>query len=133
MKRKHAPLIAAAFVALGTSALCGQATPPPATEREHTMGAKAKAAAADTDVTYGRIKEMTAGQKVVIDVDDAMDKTYDLTDKDVNIKVAKGLKVGDPVKITEHDAPGKNKSVMITKHTGGGVKHGDKDTASRKP
>ena len=95
---------------------------------EHTAAdakAKAKAAVSDKDVTYGRIKELTAGQKVVINVDNAPDKSFDLTDKDVAVKVAKGLKVGDPVKIQEHDVAGKTKSVTITKHTGGGVTHGD--------
>ena len=46
------------------------------------------------DVTYGRVKELTAGQKVVIDVDNAMDKSYDMTDKDLSMKMASGLKVG---------------------------------------
>ena len=34
-------------------------------------------------------------------------------------------KVGDPVKVQEHEVAGKTKSVAITKHTGGGVTHGD--------
>jgi len=87
--------------------------------------AKAKEAASDHDVTYGRIKELTAGQKVVINIDNAPDKSFDLSDKDVAVKLAKGLKVGDPVKIQEHEIAGKTKSVAITKHTGGGVTHGD--------
>ena len=94
------------------------------TTAERTKGT-AKAAVSDTDVTYGRIKELTAGHKVVINVDNAPDKSFDLTDKDVAVKLAKGLKVGDPVKVQEHDVAGKTKSVMITKHTGGGVTHGD--------
>ena len=81
------------------------------------------------DVTYGRVKELTPGQKVVIDVDNAIDKSFDLTDKDVAVKLASGLKVGDPVKITEHSVAGKTKSVQITKHAGGGVSHGDKKSA----
>ena len=83
------------------------------------------------DVTYGRVKEITAGQKVVIDVDNAMDKSFDLTDKDVAVKLAPGLKVGDPVKVTEHSVAGKTKRVEITHHSGGGVSHGDKKTAAQ--
>lgn len=82
------------------------------------------------DVTYGRVKELTMGQKVVIDVDNSIDKTFDLTDKDVAVKMGKGLKVGDPVKVTEHSVAGVTKSVQIVHHTGGGVSHGDKKTAA---
>jgi len=89
-----------------------------------------KSTASKPDVTYGRVKELTAGQKVVIDVDNAVDKTFDLNDKDVTVKLASGLKVGDPVKVTEHSVAGKTKSVAITRHTGGGVSHGDKKSAA---
>lgn len=82
-------------------------------------------------VTYGRVKELTAGQKVVIDVDNAVDKTFDLADKDVRVSLAKGLKVGDPVMISELDNQGK-KSVRIVRHSGGGVKHGDRTAAGEK-
>ena len=81
-------------------------------------------------VTYARVKEFTAGQKIVLDVDNAPDKSFDLTDKDVSVKLAPGLKVGDPVKITEHSVAGKTKTVSITHHSGGGVKHGDKPSAA---
>lgn len=77
------------------------------------------------DVTYGRVKELTAGQKVVIDVDNAMDKSYDMTDKDLSMKMASGLKVGDPVKITEMDRNGK-KMVSIVRDRSTHAKHGDK-------
>jgi hypothetical protein len=124
-------ILSTALLVFGASALFGQATTP----SEHATGAKAraKAAVADADVTYGRIKELTAGQKVVIDVDNAVDKTFDLTDKNVAVKLAKGLKVGDPVKVNEHEVAGKTKSVTITKHAGGGMAHGDKDPAAKKP
>jgi hypothetical protein len=79
------------------------------------------------DVTYGRVKEFTAGQKIVINVDNAPDKDYDLSDKNIAFKLERGLKVGDPVKITEHEAAGKKKTIEIAKHSGGGVKHGDSD------
>src|SRR3954467_3659769 len=82
---------------------------------------------ADQDVTYGRVKEFAAGQKIVIDVDNAPEKKYELNDKNTAFKLETGLKVGDPVKITEHDAGGKKKTVEIAKHSGGGVEHGDSD------
>ena len=106
----------------------GQATPPTDTpDREKSTKSRVKDAMKDTDVTYGSIKEFTAGQKVVINVDNAPDKTFDLTSKDVTVHMAKGLKVGDPVQVKENEVAGKTKSVTITKHTGKGVAHGDKD------
>ena len=107
----------------------------PDSEHKEGKGTKArvKDALADTDVAYGRVKELTAGQKIVIDVDNAPDKTFDLADKDLTVKMGKGLKVGDTVKINEHDVAGKTKSVTISKHSGGGVAHGDADPAAKKP
>jgi hypothetical protein len=104
-----------------------------ADEKAASAKAKVKAAVSDTDVTYGRIKELNAGQKIVINIDNAPDKTFDLADKDLRVTLAKGLKVGDPVKVNEHEVAGKTRSVTITKHVGGGVAHGDKDPAAKKP
>lgn len=132
---KHS-LLATSFLLAGTLAF-GQA---PATEHKaKTEGTKARTEAkmeekkTGADVTYGRIKEFTAGQKIEIDIDNAPDKTFDLTDKNVTVKIAKGLKAGDPVKVAERSKMGKTTSVMITKHTGGGVAHGDKDPKAKKP
>jgi len=80
----------------------------------------------DPDVTYGHAKEFTAGQKIVVDVDNSIDKHFDLKDKDNAVKVDKALKVGDPVKITERSVAGK-KTVEIVKNTDPNVKHGDSD------
>jgi hypothetical protein len=115
----------AALLLTGSGALYAQ-TAESRTEHatEHTK-ARAKAAASDQDVTYGRIKELTPGQKVVINVDNAPDKSFDLSDHDVAVTLGKGLKVGDPVKVQEREVAGKTKAVSITKHTGGGVQHGD--------
>jgi hypothetical protein len=131
---RQLPILTTALIVFGASTLFGQATTP-AKDRAPAADtrARAKAAATDTDVSYGRIKELTPGQKVVIDVDNAVDKTFDLSDKDLSVKLAKGLKVGDPVKVNEHEVAGKTKSVTITKHAGGGVAHGDKDPAAKKP
>jgi hypothetical protein len=115
----------AALLVTGSGGLIAQTPTEKAEHAGETTKARAKAAASDTDVTYGRIKELTPGQKVVINVDNAPDKSFDLADKDLSVKLGKGLKVGDPVRIQEHDVAGKTKSVMISKHTGGGVKHGD--------
>jgi hypothetical protein len=121
MTRHVLPIVAASILLTGGSAMFGQATSPtPANPSGRTAAART-----DADVTYGRIKELTAGQKVVIDVDNAVDKSFDLTDKDTTVKLAKGLKEGDPVQVTERDRNGK-KTVQITRHSGGGVTHGDK-------
>jgi hypothetical protein len=97
----------------------GQATPAPA-DRDQTKGTRSRASADnDADITYGRVKEITAGQKVVIAIDNAPDKTFELADKDVKVNLAKGLKVGDPVKVSEQETMGKTRSVTISKHTGG--------------
>ena len=112
-----------------TGVTCVAQDPAPARDRSVKDTVKdtlKKAKPGDPDVTYGRVKEWTAGQKVVIDVDNQVDKNFDLTDKDVKVTIAKGLKVGDPVKVTERDRNGK-KQVAIVKHSGGGVKHGDAD------
>src|SRR3954451_11258468 len=73
-------------------------------------------------VSYGRVKEFTAGQKLVIDIDNAVDKNYDLTDTNTTYKVAKDLKAGDTVMITEREVSSK-KTIEVVKHSGGGVKH----------
>jgi len=127
LRRVHMTVL----VLAGAMTLFGQQ--PAATHDQTTTKSRAKAAVSDTDVTYGRVKEFTTGQKIVIDVDNAPDKTFDLADKDLAVKLAKGLKVGDTVKVSEHDVAGKTKSVMISKHSGGGVAHGDKDPAAKKP
>jgi hypothetical protein len=126
------PVLTTFLLLSGATSLLGQATTPQADQSASRARTEAKKAT-DADITYGRIKELTAGQKVVIDVDNSPDKSFDLTDKSVTVKLGKNLKVGDPVKVTEHEVAGKTKSVMIAKHTGGGVAHGDKDPASKKP
>lgn len=75
------------------------------------------------DPTYGRVKEFSAGKKLVIDINNAPDKSYDLA-KETNVVVAPGLKVGDPVKISESEVAGK-KTVNIAMDNTPGVEHGD--------
>ena len=128
MKRMLTVVAFGLFLAAPT--LFGQADPAPATrDQSNEAKARARAAVTDGDVTYGRIKELTAGQKVVIDVDDAPDKDFDLSDRDLKVTLAKNLQVGDTVKVTEHSKMGKTQSVVIAKHSGGGVTHGDQDKA----
>ena len=123
MMRKFA-IFTMGFLLAGATAVFG------APADEHSTGskvkAKTKAALRDTDTTMGRVKELVPGQKVVIAIDNAPDKTFDLADKDLTVHLGKGLKVGDPVKVTEHEVAGKTKSVTIAKHAGGGAQHGDK-------
>jgi hypothetical protein len=84
-----------------------------------------------TDVTYGRVKELTPGKKIAVDVDNSPDKSFDLTDKDTTVTLAKGLSVGDPVKVIERKANGKN-AVRIVRDTRSDVKHGDKTSAQER-
>lgn len=65
-------------------------------------------------MTYGRIKDVKAGQKIVIAIDGAPDKTYNLADAQKAIKVAEDLAVGDPVKVVESGKKGA-KSVQIVR------------------
>ncbi len=60
-----------------------------------------------TTGTPGHVKEYTAGQRLVIDVAGAPERSYDLTSKSQNIVVAPGLKAGDSVRIVENDVNGK--------------------------
>lgn len=85
----------------------------------------------DADATYGRIKEITRGQKIVIHVENALDKSYDLKDEDTVVRISDDLAVGDPVKVTESEEDGK-KSVQIVRDTRSGGKRGDAER-SRTP
>ena len=118
MKRLF-PVLAAAVVMAGGSLAFGQQ--PTTAERAHSAGehtkARAKDAASNEAVTHGTIKEFTPGQKVVVAIDNAPDKSFDLTDKDVKVTVGKSLKVGDTVKVAEHSVMGKTKTAHITKST----------------
>lgn len=122
-----------AILALATTALLAQAPPPPADSDKSATRSRTEAKTTDTDATYGRIKEFTPGQKIVVDIDNAVDKSFDLNDKDLKVTLEKELKVGDSVKVVEHEKLGKTQSVSITKHAGGGVAHGDKDPNAKKP
>jgi hypothetical protein len=123
--KKAMPALMITLLLTGASALVAQAPSAAMNFKDAEKTTKSK-----PDVTYGRVKELTAGQKVVIDVDNAPDKSFDLNDKDVSVRLASGLKVGDPVRVTEHSVAGKTKSVQITRHSGGGVRHGDKKSAA---
>ena len=108
----------AALLLTGAGGAFGQPPPAPA-DRDQTRDTRARANVdKDADVTYGRVKEITAGQRVVIAVDNAPDKTFELADKGVKVNFAKELKVGDPVKVSEQASMGKTRSVTISKHTG---------------
>ena len=80
---------------------------------------KAPEKAKNADAVYGKIKAVTAGQKVVIDVDKGRDKTFNLADSKVAVRLAEGLAVGDPVKIIETKAKG-NHTVDIVRNVDAG-------------
>jgi hypothetical protein len=79
----------------------------------------------DTTVIYGRIKEVKAGKKVVVAVDKALDKTYDLTDGNATVRLAEDLAIGDRVKVMEHGKKG-NKSVQIVRDVSSGNNQQDR-------
>src|SRR5438045_3713794 len=114
MKNAFATTLATIMLFGGSTAFAQ--APTPTTEAKTSRKA---------DVTYGRVKEFTEGQKIVLDVNNAPDKSFDLTDQNMKVTLAKGLKVGDPVKVTERTVNGK-KVVTIVHHSGGNVKHGAK-------
>ena len=120
------PIVTTSLLLTVAPALFGQATPPPADKEQAGSRARTDTKTMDADATFGRIKELTAGQKVVVDIDNAPDKEFNLADKDVTVKLDSGLKVGDMVKVSEKSDLGKTKSVTISKHTGA-------DPAGRKP
>ena len=80
----------AVLLLAGSGGLMAQTAERTAERAADNTKARAKDAMSDKDVTYGRIKELTSGQKVVINVDNAPDKTFDLSDKDVAVKLGKG-------------------------------------------
>lgn len=69
----------------------------------------------NTDAVYGKIKEVTNGQKIVIAIDNRLDKTYNLGDAKKVVRVAEGLAVGDSVKVLETDVKG-NPTVDIVRN-----------------
>ncbi len=104
-------LLGLATLSMPTSAVAQQ--PAPSAERLAT----------DPNATYGRVKEFSAGQKLVIDINNAPDKNYDLAN-DRDLVVPQGIKVGDTVKITERDVNGK-KTISIAMDNTPGVQYGD--------
>jgi hypothetical protein len=83
-----------------TLSVPGQPTKSPGPQPDEVLKAETEKSK-DVDLVYGRIKELKGGQKIVIQVDNAPDKTYNLADKDRSIKVTEGLAVGDRVKVME--------------------------------
>ena len=73
----------------------------------------------NTEAIYGKIKTVTAGDKIVVDVDKGRDRTYNLADPKVAVRVAEGLAIGDSVKILEGKTKG-NRTIDIVRNTDGG-------------
>jgi hypothetical protein len=76
---------------------------------------------ARVEVTYGRIKHLTAERRIVVEVDNKVDKAFDLRDKNTSVRVAADLAVGDRVKVMESETAGK-KHVEIVRNVEGGEK-----------
>ena len=96
------------------------------TPRPGNIDTKAVDEKKHTDAIYGKIKNVTNGQKIVIAVDNGLDKTYSLADPKVTVRVAEGLLVGSPVKVLETEVKG-NRSVDIVRNVdanAGGTKAG---------
>jgi len=85
------------------SAQAPQQTPQP-TQPQTTPQSKGTAERAQG--TAGHVKEYSAGQKLVIDIAGAPERSYDLTARDQSIVIAPGLKAGDAVRIVESNAGG---------------------------
>lgn len=119
MNRLFPVLTTALILTGGSLALGQQPTTPPADRGSATENTKARAkdAVSNEAVNFGKVKEFTAGQKVVIAIDNAPDKSFDLTDKDLKITMADTVHVGDTVKVTEHSVMGKTKTATISKAT----------------
>jgi hypothetical protein len=76
----------------------------------------------NTKAIYGRIKDVTDGQKIVIDVDRGRNRTYSLNDPKAVIRVADGLAVGDPVKVLDTKVKG-NRTVDIVRNVEADSQH----------
>ena len=116
----------AAVLLFGGTLLMGQDT-----SRARVEGQGQADRIANPEVTFARVKEFNAGKKLVLDVDNAVDKSFDLSKSDPTVNVPAGLKVGDPVKITEHTVNGK-KTFDVAMDSEGGAKHGDKTRSEEK-
>jgi hypothetical protein len=102
-------------VSLLAAGLCigqqqGQTPNPTPTPQEVT----AEAAQNNDGAVFGTIKDVKAGQKIVVDVDKGRDRTYNLADPKRTVTLAEGLAVGDKVKIIESGKKD-NKSVQIVR------------------
>ena len=117
------------FAYLAALVLTGSFCPLPAQEAgkptpEDVVKARSKDDKQD-GVTYGRIKEVKAGQKIVVAVDGAPDKTYNLADAKRTITLAEGLAIGDPVKVMGTDKKGA-KTVQIVRDIQAGSRSRDR-------
>ena len=84
----------------GSLSIPAQQAKSPNPQPDEVLSAKTEKSA-DVNLVYGRIKDLKGGEKIVIQVDNAPDKTYNLADKDKTITVADALAVGDRVKVME--------------------------------
>ena len=76
---------------LGSAVFAGAQESQRPTPQPGAIDTKAAEKNKNTDAVYGRIKTVTSGDKIVIAVDNAPDKTYNLRDSKVTVRVAEGL------------------------------------------
>ena len=103
---------------LGSAVFAGAQESQRPTPQPGAIDTKAAEKNKNTDAVYGRIKTVTTGDKIVIAVDNAPDKTYNLRDPKVTVRVAEGLEAGAPVKVLESEVKG-NRSVDIVRNVDG--------------
>jgi hypothetical protein len=128
---RHFALLSALVLTSAVFAGAQEAQGP--TPQPDQIDTKAPEKAKNADAVYGRIKTVTTGQKVVIDVDKGRDKTFNLADSKVVVRIAEGLAVGDPVKVIETKTKG-NHTVDIVRNTesGGEQRSRSADSAPQK-
>jgi len=88
-------------------------SPQSTTTPQSSQSNQSKGAAERAQGTAGRVREYNAGQRLIIEVAGAPERSYDLSSKDQSIVIAPGLKAGDTVHIMENEANGK-KTISIT-------------------
>lgn len=62
---------------------------------------------ADQDTWIGRVKEYNPGRSLKLDIKNAIDKSFDLQDRDMQVQVHPDVKVGSMVKVTQTEQDGK--------------------------
>lgn len=118
--------------ALTLSAQAPQSTQSPqsTTTPQSSQSKGGAAERSSTEGTMGRVKEYNAGQRLVIEVAGAPERSYDLSSKEQSIVVAPNLKAGDTVRIMENETGGRH-TINITVDSGSSKGGGAADQNKR--